>query len=155
MFIKSNKSNNIENTPKVPANPTYISSDIIITGDIKSEGEVQIDGSITGNIFADTLTVGKTANINGEINAEVVYIHGKVIGEINAKSVALAKTAHIQGDILHGNLSIDQGAFLEGHCRRMDVEKKQTDGTLKLLVKGVSKDKTINKIDRKPLTENN
>ena len=58
MFIKSNKSNNIENTPKVPANPTYISSDITITGDIKSEGEVQIDGSVTGNIFADTLTVG-------------------------------------------------------------------------------------------------
>ncbi len=155
MFIKSNKTNNIENTHKVPANPTYISSDMTITGDIKSDGEVQIDGTITGNIFAETLTVGKSANINGEISAQAVYVHGKVIGEIRAKSVSLAKTAHIQGDILHGNLSIDQGAFLEGHCRRIDVEKKQTDGTLKLLVKGVSKDKTINKIERKPLTENN
>ena len=36
-----------------------------------------------------------------------------------------------------------------------EMHKKQTDGTWKLLVKGVSKDKTINKIDKNLLTENN
>ena len=142
MFTKGSKENEKSRMPKVPCPPSLLSMDCSITGDIHSDGEVQIDGIIYGNIVANVLIIGETAQITGEITAESVRIHGRVTGQVQANSVSLAKTAHILGDVLHGNIAIEQGAFLEGHCRRIEIKKKSSDGGLKLLVKGVAKDKT-------------
>ena len=142
MFTKGNKENAKNRLPKVPCPPSLLSMDVDFTGDIHSDGEVQIDGVVNGNIVANVLIIGETAQIIGEITAESVRIHGRVTGQVQANSVSLAKTAHILGDVLHGNIAIEQGAFLEGHCRRLEVKKKSSDGGLKLLVKGVAKDKT-------------
>ena len=55
-------------------------------------------------------------------------VHGRVNGQIKAKFVNLAKTAHVVGDILHENLSIQEGAFLEGHITHMsDADVKEMD----------------------------
>jgi len=142
MFIKGNKENEIETVSKVPGPPSLISSDLEFTGDIKSLGEVQIDGIINGDIVATALVIGETAKINGEITADTVRIHGHVKGQIKANTVSLAKTANILGDILHSNLAIEEGAYLEGHCRRIEESKKSDEGSIKFLVKGVSKNKS-------------
>ena len=147
MFTKTNKdmrngnSSPAVDVPSVPATPSLMASDLKFTGDLISTGEVQIDGNVTGDIRADTLIIGASGNINGEITANKVRIHGKTIGQINAKSVSLAKTANVQGDILHEDLSIEQGAYLEGHCRRTEVipEEKNSENPISLLVKGGSK----------------
>ena len=142
MFTKGSKENEKNKSPRVPCPPSLLSMDFDVTGDIHSDGEVQIDGTINGNINANILIIGESAQVIGEITAETVRIHGRVTGQVQAHSVSLAKTAHILGDVLHGNIAIEQGAFLEGHCRRIEVKKKTSDGGLKLLVKGVSKDKS-------------
>ncbi len=142
MFTKGNKENVRNRLPKVPCPPSLLSMDIDFTGNIHSDGELQIDGVVNGNIVANVLIIGETAQIIGEITAESARIHGRVTGQVQANSVSLAKTAHILGDVLHGNIAIEQGAFLEGHCRRLEVKKKSSDSGLKLLVKGVAKDKT-------------
>jgi len=54
-----------------------------------------------------------------------VRVHGTVNGQIKARSVQLAKTAHVVGDILHEDLAIETGAFLEGHCKRLVEEPKE------------------------------
>jgi cytoskeletal protein CcmA (bactofilin family) len=71
-----------------------------------------------------------------------VRIHGKITGQINAKSVSLAKTANVKGDILHEKLAIEDGARLEGHCRRTEPTDDKTEGEnpITLLVKGSSKE---------------
>ena len=101
------------------APPSLISSDVRITGDIKSSGEIQIDGVIEGDIKTDILDVGKTAIITGEIIADKVRVNGTVNGRIKARSVELFGSAHVVGDIMHEDLSIETGAFLEGHCKRI------------------------------------
>ena len=56
--------------------------------------------------------------------------------------MSLAKTAHVVGDILHEALAIEQGAFLEGHCRRLNEGthgKKETEGGIALLKSGKAK----------------
>ena len=141
MFTKGNKEEEINRVPKVPSPPSLLSMDLEIKGDIRSAGEVQIDGIVNGNVIAHQLIVGETAQINGEIKAESVHIHGRVTGQVQANTVSLAKTAHILGDVLHCNIAIEQGAFLEGHCRRIEIKKKSNESGLKLLVKGVAKDK--------------
>jgi len=102
-----------------PAVPSIISADLTINGNLISDGEIQIDGAVNGDIKTDALLIGEDAKVTGEIVARRVRVHGRVVGQITAKSVTLASTAHVSGDVVHEDLSIDKGAFLEGHCKRM------------------------------------
>lgn len=142
MFTKGSKEDEKNLVPKVPSPPSLLSPDLTITGNLHSQGEIQIDGTVEGDIHSDVLIVGETANVIGDITADSVRVHGRITGQIKANSVSLAKTAHVLGDILHGGLAIEQGAFLEGHCRRIETQKKESEGTINLLVKGGLKNKT-------------
>lgn len=110
-----------------PAVPSIISTDMKIVGDLTSAGEIQVDGTVEGDIQSKHLLVGEPAHITGEIVADVVEIYGTIHGQIKATAVTLAKTAHVVGDILHENLSIEKGAFLDGHCKRMPEKKEPNE----------------------------
>ena len=118
-----------------PAPPSLISNDLTVAGDLDGKGEVQIDGTVNGNIRCNTLLVGESATIKGEIIAETVRVHGAVNGQIKARTVSLARTARVVGNILYENLSIEQGAFLEGHFKRFDTKKEDADTPVNLRVK--------------------
>lgn len=105
--------------------PTIIGADFRVKGDISCEGDIQLEGTVEGNIKSVRLTVGETGIVNGDVNAEGVRVQGKVVGTITAQTVELAGTAHVTGDILHERLSVENGAFLNGHCRRMNDEEIQ------------------------------
>lgn len=143
MFTKTKKVEPLKNefeSSKVPVAPSLLSVDLTIIGNLNSSGEVQIDGSFTGDIHVDALTLGETANVIGDVYANSVRIHGKITGQINAKSVSLAKSAHVKGDILHEKLAIEDGAYLEGHCRRTETtNQKDGNNPISLLVKNSSK----------------
>lgn len=126
MFSKNNKNQPGGGSPQAPAKPappSLISRDLKIVGDLKSDGEIQVDGSVEGDIRSKTLLIGETAHVKGEITADSVVVHGTVNGQIKAKAVKLAASAHMVGDILHEDLAIETGAYLEGHCRRMEEVK--------------------------------
>ncbi len=100
--------------------PSLISNNLTVTGNMKTEGEIQIDGTIEGDVHCGALTVGEKASITGEIVADRIIVHGTVSGRIRARQVQLATTAHVIGDVYHDTLAIEAGAFLEGHCKRND-----------------------------------
>jgi cytoskeletal protein CcmA (bactofilin family) len=106
--------------------PSIISADLTITGDLRSGGEIQIDGRVEGDIQCTSLIIGISGSVTGEIKAERIRMHGSVNGQVNAKSVFLASTARMTGDISHESLAIEPGAFMEGHCRRI-VEPPPSD----------------------------
>jgi cytoskeletal protein CcmA (bactofilin family) len=107
--------------------PTIIGADFRVKGDISCEGDIQLEGTVDGNVKSVRLTVGETGIVNGDVNAEGVRVQGKIMGTIRAKTVELAGTGHVTGDILHERLSVENGAFLNGHCRRMSDEEIQRD----------------------------
>ncbi len=123
---KSETEGTADSKPTKPAVPSIISQDLTVRGDLISEGEIQIDGVVHGDINTATLLVGETAEINGEIKAKRVRVYGRVNGQITAQSVMLASTAHVAGDIIHEDLSIDKGAFLEGHCQRIADQRVES-----------------------------
>ena len=104
------------------APPSIISVDMKVTGTLVTDGDVQIDGVIDGDVRSQTLSVGRTAQINGEIVAEVVRIWGRVNGRVRGKDVALMETAEINGDILHETLEVARGAVVEGVVKRQTAE---------------------------------
>jgi len=100
--------------------PSIISPDLKIKGDLICNGDIQIDGTIEGDVVSRSITVGEGADVRGAISGEAVRICGSVNGQIKGTTVTLAKTAKVVGDVLHQTLSIEPGAFFEGQCRRID-----------------------------------
>lgn len=136
MFSRNSKSSvsAVDSRPVVKSSPpSIISADLRIFGDLNSDGEIQIDGTVDGDIRTKVLLVGEGAHIKGEIVAETVHVHGSVSGQIKSREVNLAKTAHVVGDILHEALAIETGAFLEGHCKRMTEKKEPDEGKINVL----------------------
>lgn len=98
--------------------PSIISADLTIEGNLVSHGDLQVDGTVKGDIRSRTLTLGEMGQIEGAVDAETVRICGQVEGEVRAATVVVTKTAKVHGDIVHDSLAIEAGAFIDGHCRR-------------------------------------
>lgn len=103
-----------------------------ITGEIKSEGDIRIDGELVGNISSTgRVVVGDTGRVLGEIvcrNCEIAgYVKGKLqIGEL----ITLKTTATVIGEINTQKLSIEPGSVFSGNCtmgENNNDEKAQTN----------------------------
>lgn len=105
--------------------PSIIGTSMKVSGNLDSEGAVQIEGTIHGDVRCAEVTVGRTANVLGNIEAEVANIHGTVNGEIRARSVIMSSTARVTGDVIHEELTIDAGAYIEGQMMRRDAEQSR------------------------------
>lgn len=100
--------------------PSIISNDLVVHGNLVATGDIQVDGTVEGDIRSQSLTIGEKASVNGEIVAEDIVIRGRVIGTIRGRRVQLSSTCHVEGDILHEALAVETGAFFEGNCRHSD-----------------------------------
>src|SRR5215471_9800154 len=111
--------------------PSIISGDLIVKGTLVSNGDVQIDGKVEGDIRANALVIGDQAIILGDVFAEEAVVRGRVEGSIRARKVQLCATCHVEGNILHEALSVEAGAFFEGNCRHSDNPLADApDGTI-------------------------
>jgi cytoskeletal protein CcmA (bactofilin family) len=123
MFSSKDRKDTEVSKPKnegKPQVPSIISANLKIVGNLVSDGDVQVDGLIEGDVNSRSLTVSENASIHGQVEADTVRIHGTVHGQIKAINVAMGPTARVVGDVIHTNLVIESGAFLEGHCKRLD-----------------------------------
>jgi cytoskeletal protein CcmA (bactofilin family) len=127
---QSSASYPVEPTPAPARKPngaptrSVIDAWLTINGNLRSEGEVQVDGQINGDIRCAHLTVGKDATIMGNITAEEVVVRGKVTGTIRANRVILQDTARVDSEIFHKKLAIEEGAIFEGQSRISDEPLK-------------------------------
>lgn len=96
---------------------SVISKALKITGQLESTEDIQIDGNVDGDVRAVSVTVGNGAKVKGTVYGETVELAGTVEGKIEAKKVVLTNTAHMAGDVVHQDLTIASGAFIDGHCR--------------------------------------
>lgn len=112
--------------PKPKPSASVLSSDITITGNVRSSGDIQVEGTIEGDIRAQMLTVGETATVKGEIVADDVVVHGRVVGRLRGLKVRLSSTARVEGDIVHKTIAIESGAHFEGSVQRQEDPLGQT-----------------------------
>jgi len=106
--------------PKPTPPASILSSDLHITGNIKTSGDIQVEGSVEGDIRAHLLTIGETATIKGEVTADDVVINGRIVGRVRGLKVRLTSTARVEGDIIHKTIAIESGAHFEGSVQRQD-----------------------------------
>lgn len=106
--------------PKSRPAPSILSSDLHVTGNIQSTGDIQVEGQVDGDIRAHLLTVGESATVKGEVVADDVVVNGRVVGRVRGLKVRLTSTARVEGDIIHKTIAIESGAHFEGSVQRQD-----------------------------------
>ncbi|MEM6824151.1 MAG: polymer-forming cytoskeletal protein [Pseudomonadota bacterium] len=121
--------------PKTKAPASVLSSDLTIKGNIKTAGDVQIEGNVEGDIRAHLLTVGEGATVKGECMADDVVVNGRIIGRLRGLKVRLTATARVEGDIIHKTIAIESGAHFEGSVQRQE-DPLSTSGTVKVTAGG-------------------
>jgi cytoskeletal protein CcmA (bactofilin family) len=105
--------------PRAPKAPSIIGADLTIEGDVSGGGEIQIEGTVKGDVRIEHVTVGDGGAVEGGIYAEAVEVRGKVSGSITAKQVRLYGACHVDGDITHEQLAMETGAFFQGRSLRL------------------------------------
>ena len=85
---------------------------------IISQGVLQVDGEIEGDVRAAEVIVGEQGKVTGMVAGEQVVIRGKVSGVVCGKTVALQSSSDVEGDIHHMSFTIEQGAMFDGSSRR-------------------------------------
>ena len=100
---------------KTKPQPSMLSTDLTIVGNLRTTGDIQVEGTVQGDIRAHLLTVGESANIEGEI-----VVTGRVVGRVRGLKVRLTSTARVEGDIIHKTIAIESGAHFEGSVQRAE-----------------------------------
>ncbi len=107
-------------TPKAKPPASVLSSDLTVKGNLKTAGDIQIEGTVEGDIRAHLLTVGEGATVRGECMADDVVVNGRIIGRVRGLKVRLTSTARVEGDIIHKTIAIESGAHFEGSVQRQE-----------------------------------
>ena len=106
--------------PKTMETPSVniIGAGTVIEGDIKSEGDIRVDGMLNGSLNTKgKLVLGTTGNVEGEITCQNADISGSITGKIKvAELLSLKNTSKLSGDIITNKLSIEPGANFSGSC---------------------------------------
>ncbi|PLX20155.1 MAG: cell shape determination protein CcmA [Marinilabiliales bacterium] len=118
------------NETETPTAINLIGAGTEITGDVSSNSDIRIDGTLKGNLkTAGKVVIGETGKVKGEIKCK----NSDVLGEINGKIqvdqlLSLKATARIFGDIVTKKLAIEPGSQFTGNCN-MGEESLKNVGT--------------------------
>ena len=97
---------------------TLISSGTTIKGDISSNSDLRIDGTIIGNINSNAkIVIGNSGVVEGDINGNNADIVGKTSGTIKVKELLqLRGECVVNGNIYAGKLQVEPTATFNGQC---------------------------------------
>ena len=105
-----------------------IASGTVIDGNVKSDGDINLDGRINGKVECGSVfKLGENGVVEGDIFASDAIIAGKITGSITVKNkVTLEKNSKFSGELKCSRLSIDEGAVFEGKSSMGNSESKKT-----------------------------
>ena len=69
---------------KIKPPASVLSSDLHIIGTVKTIGDIQVDGTVEGNVHADLLCIGESGAINGEVVARDLVVNGHIVGNVRS-----------------------------------------------------------------------
>ena len=105
-----------------------IGEGVTITGTIKANSKVTIQGTVDGDIECNSITISKSGNVKGKIKTDTITVEGKAEGEVNADDVLNIKsTGHVSGKVFYGEIQIEEGGKISGEINHRDNDNKQEE----------------------------
>jgi cytoskeletal protein CcmA (bactofilin family) len=98
---------------------------LTVIGDLQTDGHIEVEGRVIGNVNGRTVTVGEQGQVEGSILAESITILGTAVGPVQANKVLIGKSAQVVGNIFHNELTVEPGAYHDGRRPwRPNIERK-------------------------------
>jgi cytoskeletal protein CcmA (bactofilin family) len=116
MFSSNNKSK--KESPLVNNLLNIIGTGTKVHGDLASDGDIRVDGTIEGFVnVKQRLVLGEAGVVVGDIEANEAIVSGLLRGNIKVDQMLILKsTARIEGDIVTDKIVIESGAHFNGRC---------------------------------------
>ena len=114
----SNKEKNMAKTHENSGVVNLIGVGTTIVGEIKSSGDIRVDGTLSGSVHTKgKVVVGSTGVVDGNVSASNADISGELKGSVSVTELLTLKaTAKLDGDITTYKLAIEPGASFTGSC---------------------------------------
>jgi predicted acyltransferase (DUF342 family) len=97
---------------------SFIGPEVLVSGNIATDGQLHVDGRIDGNVKCAQLIQGTAGVIAGNIEVDEARLAGTIEGTVVARTLIVEASARILGDVAYETVSIDAGAQIEGRLAR-------------------------------------
>ena len=102
---------------------SVIAEDIVIEGNIISQGILEFGGQITGDVTADAVVLTSTARVRGRVRARQLTIEGELQGAATALNVSIKNGARVKANFAYVTLEVASGAQVDGEYKRISADK--------------------------------
>ena len=103
--------------PGITESALSIGSKVTIVGAIHYDGQIDIEGTVHGDVRCTSLNVSRYGTVLGTIVADEVTVSGGVNGSIYANRLVLKTKCDVEGEIYHRELSLEDGCYFDGKSR--------------------------------------
>ena len=134
MFLKNS---NLFSDKRKNNSLSIIGEGIELSGEINTEGNIHIDGSMSGVIRANEVIIGPNGSFDGEIIADILIINGTIKGKFVIKNLHVKSEGLLQGRAKYEILVVESGGKIQGE---LGISKQN-----KLITKKNGKEKTNSK----------
>jgi cytoskeletal protein CcmA (bactofilin family) len=97
----------------------------VFEGDLKSEGDFRIEGTIKGTLITKgKVVIGNTGLVEGSLNCNNADVEGQIKGKlVVSETLSLRASARVDGDVQTGKLAVEPGATFNANCQMKDAVK--------------------------------
>ena len=100
--------------PQPQLKTSIIAEEVELTGNIKTQGALQIEGTVKGDIEVSALTIGPTGVFEGNVTCRNLSIRGKFSGSSVCRELMVASSAVVDAKVTYQDLTLQRGAVLRG-----------------------------------------
>lgn len=119
IFGSSRREEETNRNPVAEGKLSIIATGTVIEGNLFIDGDVRIEGRITGNVTCRSrVLIGAQGRIDGNLDAQNASVAGEVKGQVVVRdTLNLVETGKIDGDVLADKLIAQAGASLSGNVK--------------------------------------
>lgn len=100
--------------------PTVIRAGLHLDGNIRTSNDILLEGSVRGEVTANSITVAAGATLSGTVSAAVIVVDGTVEGVVRCIKLQVNTSGAVSGEIHHSVLVVEAGAAIEGTVFRTE-----------------------------------
>jgi cytoskeletal protein CcmA (bactofilin family) len=118
MFNSKIKTDSMAQIPASAHSATIIGAGTTLKGDIQSQQDLRIDGTVIGNVKSvSKIIIGQGGVVEGDLESSQCDVNGKVNGNIRCKELLqLRGDSVVSGNLYAGKLQIEPSATFNGQC---------------------------------------
>ncbi|MBU3890469.1 polymer-forming cytoskeletal protein [Methylosinus sp. KRF6] len=107
-------------------NVVYIGEGVSLTGSVKAQDTIVVDGAIDGEISCSQLIVGPSGVVNGTISVSDADIYGRIGTDITIKQLLIVRsTGRVEGKWIYGEIEVEKGGVLFGTAESTEIRSER------------------------------